>query len=194
MAGVDISSLMVQRLVEKAGGRPPFPLALADATALPFRTGAFGAAIAAHVLHLIPAWRQAVAELVRVVEPRGPVLIHVTGGWSQPFLEVRRRFVTAGGLARTHIGVDGFDELDSAFADLGRRGRDLPDIVEHGELKLSDLLDSYERGEFSYTWRMDEATRHRAVTEVRQWASRRYGSLDEPMPNRHVIRWRAYSP
>src|SRR5712664_837867 len=32
MAGVDISPLMVQRLVEKAGGRPPFPLALADAT------------------------------------------------------------------------------------------------------------------------------------------------------------------
>src|SRR6267154_2367198 len=49
MAGVDISPLMVDRLVAKAGGRHPFPLALADATALPFADDTFGAGLAAHV-------------------------------------------------------------------------------------------------------------------------------------------------
>jgi len=192
MAGVDISPRMVERLVGKSGGRAPFPVALADATALPFGDGAFGATLAAHVLHLIPPWRHAVAELVRVVGPGAPVLVQVTGGWSRPFLDVRRRFIEAGGLGRTHIGVEGFEELDAAFADLGRQGRDLPVVLEHGEVRLGELLDSYERGEYSYTWRMDEATRHRAAAEARAWAAEHYGPLDEPVPNTHVIRWRVY--
>src|SRR5438270_5894482 len=102
MAGVDISSHMVARLVEKAGGRPPFPLALADAAALPFPEDAFGAALASHVLHLIPAWQEAVAELVRVVRPRGVVLVELTDSWSEVFTDVRRRFAEAGGLDRVH--------------------------------------------------------------------------------------------
>jgi len=194
MARVDISPRMVERLVDKAGGRSPFPLALADATALPFGDGAFGAALVAHVLHLIPTWRQALAELVRVVGPGAPVLVHLTGGWSQPFLDVRQRFVDAGGLGRTHVGVEGFDELDAAFAAFGREGRDLPAVVEHGAVRLGDLLDSYEQGEYSYTWRMDDATRHRAAAEARAWAAEHYGALDEPVPNAHVIRWRVYEP
>src|SRR5689334_8211316 len=56
MAGVDLSRPMLERLVEKAGGVAPFPLAVADATALPAPGHAFGAGIACHVLHLIPQW------------------------------------------------------------------------------------------------------------------------------------------
>ena len=51
-AGVDISMPMVQRLLAKTDAR--FPVALGDATRLPFRDGSFGGAIAVHVLHLIP--------------------------------------------------------------------------------------------------------------------------------------------
>lgn len=42
MAGVDISAGMIGLLVEKAGGRAPFPLALADATRLPSGRGPSG--------------------------------------------------------------------------------------------------------------------------------------------------------
>ena len=38
------------------------PVALADATALPFPDGTFGAVLASHVLHLIPDWQSAVDE------------------------------------------------------------------------------------------------------------------------------------
>ena len=60
---------MLAKLVEKAGGEAPFPLVVGDATALPFSDDRFGGAVVRHVLHLVPAWRQVVAELVRVVVP-----------------------------------------------------------------------------------------------------------------------------
>src|SRR5439155_24677412 len=44
VAGVDLSRPMMDRLVQKAGGRSPVPLAVADATTLPFAGGTFGAA------------------------------------------------------------------------------------------------------------------------------------------------------
>src|SRR5258706_13413454 len=59
MAGVDLSAPMLRKLVQKAGGSAPFPLAVADATRLPVAGGAVGAAIVCHVLHLIGSWRLA---------------------------------------------------------------------------------------------------------------------------------------
>ena len=75
LVGVDLARAMMAELVTKAGGAVPFPLAQADATALPFPADSFGAALASHVFHLIPSWRAAVLELVRVVRPGGVVLI-----------------------------------------------------------------------------------------------------------------------
>ena len=71
MAGIDLSRAMMLRIAAKAGGDAPFPLAQADATRLPFRDHSFGGAVACHVLHLIPAWQQAMAELLRVLRPGG---------------------------------------------------------------------------------------------------------------------------
>src|SRR5262249_25952022 len=75
LVGLDLSRPMLAKIVEKAGGSVPFPLVVGDATRLPFVDGAFGGAYARHVLHLIGAWRTALAELVRVVAPGGVLLI-----------------------------------------------------------------------------------------------------------------------
>jgi SAM-dependent methyltransferase len=74
MAGTDISGAMLRRLAENAGGASPLPLAQADATRLPFAAGAFGSVLAVHVLHLIPGWRVAVDEAVRVLRPGGALV------------------------------------------------------------------------------------------------------------------------
>src|SRR2546427_10453726 len=105
MAGGDLSAGMLDRLVEKAGAGAPCPLALGDATALPFPEGAFGAAVASHVFHLVPGWREGVAELVRVVRPGGVVLVELTGGWAEIFRDVRRRFAGAAGPQHIYLGV-----------------------------------------------------------------------------------------
>jgi SAM-dependent methyltransferase len=192
MVGVDISSRMVARLVEKAGGRVPFPLALGDATALPFRADAFGAALASHVFHLIPDWREAVAELVRVVRPGGTVLVELTGSWSEMYADVRGRLAEAGGLDRLHLGVSRSEELDDAFRRAGTTLRELPCVEERDEVVLEELIRAFETGRFSYAWRVDDDLRPRAAREVREWARRRYGPLDETHPFTRVITWRAY--
>jgi len=192
MVGVDISARMVARLVEKAGGRAPFPLALAGAGALPFPGDTFGAALAPHVFHLLPSWRAVVSELVRVVRPGGAVLVELTEGRSETFADVRRRLAEAGGLDRLHLGVSDAGELDDAFHRAGLPVRELPPIEEQSEIVLDELIGVFERGEFSYTWRMKESTRLRAAREVREWARRRYGSLEAPRPDTRVIAWRAY--
>jgi ubiquinone/menaquinone biosynthesis C-methylase UbiE len=192
MVGVDISPLMLARLIEKSGGRPPFPLALADATVLPLADATFGAALAAHVLHLIPPWREAVGELVRVVRPGGVVLAQLTGGGTELFRAVRERFAAAAGMERVHIGVAGTDELDACFAALGATSRDLPRLEDPGHTTLGEVIASFERGDFSYTWRLDDATRLRAVREVRGWAEATYGALDQVRPTSSTIAWRAY--
>src|ERR1700722_5659646 len=74
MAGTDISGAMLRRLAANAGGGSPFPLAQADATRLPFAAGTFGSVLAVHVLHLIPDWRVAVDEAVRVLRPGGALV------------------------------------------------------------------------------------------------------------------------
>jgi ubiquinone/menaquinone biosynthesis C-methylase UbiE len=54
VAGIDLTPAMLGKLVEKADGRPPFPLVLADAIRMPFLDGTFGGAYLRWVLHLIP--------------------------------------------------------------------------------------------------------------------------------------------
>ena len=98
MAGVDVSARMVGRLLEKAGGSAPFPVALADATRLPFRDGALGAALCVHVLHLIPQWQAAVDELLRVVRPGGVLLVDLGGPDDPVSRQIEDRFGDAAGI------------------------------------------------------------------------------------------------
>ncbi|MFQ5919213.1 MAG: class I SAM-dependent methyltransferase, partial [Thermoplasmata archaeon] len=62
LIGIDISSRMVGRGREK-GLRDFF---LADALNLPFRNQSLDAVLSIHVLHLLPDWRAALAEIGRV--------------------------------------------------------------------------------------------------------------------------------
>lgn len=193
IVGVDLSAAMLNRLVDKAGGRRPFPLVVGDATALPFRDGRFGAALVRHVLHLIPAWEVAIAELARVVRPNGTVLVS-TGDVPPAWREVTERFVATVGLASFARGLDLRDRtlLDGAFAALGARARDLPDTPERVTQSLGEFLEQMGAGLHSWTWEIHEDERRRAAEVVREWALERFGTLDPPAARELTIRWRAY--
>ena len=81
LVGLDLSMPMMRRLIENAGGQPPFPLLHADATRTPFRSHSLETALVVHVLHLIPAWQDVVDEIFRIVRPAGRVLID-QGQWA----------------------------------------------------------------------------------------------------------------
>lgn len=194
LVGLDLSAPMLARLVEKAGGRP-FPLVVADATVLPFADGAFGAALLRHVLHLIPAWEQAAAELARVVARPGTVLV-ATRDIPPVWREVAYRFTELAGGYPIARGLDigrELGRLDEAFRSLGSGvPRNLPAVSDELRQTLAEFLEQMSEGMHSWTWEIDDVERRRIVEEVRAWAVERFGTLDPPRSREVRIEWRAY--
>jgi len=192
LIGVDISREMLRKLIHKAGGAAP-PLAIADATRLPFRGDTFGSAIAAHVLHLIPGWRSAVDELIRVVRPGGAVIAS-RGGSSRAEWQhaVRRRFFVEAGNPAWPPGMDRIEELDSEMTARGAIVRELPELRTDDASSINELLSALETGIWSACWTMDTATRMRAAATTREWAQNELGDLDLARPTSYSSTWRAY--
>ena len=193
MVGLDISGPMLGKLVEKAGGRPPFPLVQGDATMLPFADDAVGSALVRHLLHLIPAWERALAELVRVVGSGGTVLI-ATGDIPGAWREVTERFVALVGRPSFARGLDvrQLARLDEAFAAHGGAPRELPAIPDRVEQSLGTFLDQMGDGLHSWTWDIPEERRRAAAEQVRAWALEHFGTLDPSDARDVAIEWRAY--
>lgn len=192
MSGVDISRDMLGRLLENSKDAR-VDACLADATMLPFTDRSFDAAIAVHVLHLIPRWQDAVDQVMRVVKPGGKFLAE-RGGRAQGdwWHEVRRRFFAEAGDPPWPPGLDRIDELDELMRDRGAAIRLLPALVDEGTPTANDLLTALEAGIWSACWSLDEATRRRAAAVARSWSERNLGDLDQPRAVREVLTWRVY--
>jgi SAM-dependent methyltransferase len=188
VTGIDLSAPMLERLLSKGAA----PVVLGDATRLPFRDGVFGAAVAVHVLHLIPAWREAIVELVRTVEPGGTLLVS-QGAWSVvAFPDVIEVFSKAAGLEMRHPGVNEEAELDEAMTAAGTTPRDLVTIRDSRRGTLAAMIDSLREGLYSFTWPLDESTRGAGADAAVAYAEARYGGLDEERDLPTEMRWRAY--
>lgn len=174
VAGVDISRAMLARLREKDGAAP---LALADATRLPVRDGAFGSSLAVHVLHLIPSWRTALAEMVRAVRRRGLLFVDA-GGADNP---VELRFFQEAGAAVRHPGLQGMDALDHETALLGARKEPSLEVPVQLAIPVGDYIGRLEAGLYSRCWALDPEALRRAGAATRRWAESALGDLDVPI-------------
>jgi len=193
VVGLDLARPMMDKLVEKAGGRAPFPLVQGDVTRMPFGDGAFGAAYLRWVFQLVPAWRDAFAEIVRVVRPDGVFLASLASDGG-PRSEIRGRFAELMGLSIEPRGLayDGYDELDTVAIALGLTPRALPPIPEIGHEGLDAFIDSIANNAYSWTWDIDADLLARTAVEVRQWAEARYGPLELLPRDAYETIWRAY--
>jgi SAM-dependent methyltransferase len=193
VAGLDLARPMMDVLMEKSGGRTPFPLVQGDAIRLPFRDGVFGAAYLRWVFQLIPAWRDALAEIVRVVRPAGVFLASLASSGG-PRSEVRARFAELLGLSIEPPGLayDGYEELDTVAITLGLAPRALPPIPEVGHEDLDTFIDSIVNNAYSWTWKIDDELLARTAVDVRRWAEDRYGPLELLPRDEYETIWRAY--
>jgi SAM-dependent methyltransferase len=194
LVGLDLSVPMMRKLVEKTGGARPFPLVQGDATRLPFADRSLGGAYARWVLHLIANWRDAVAELCRVVRPGGRVVVE-PGGYAGRWRDLWLMFVDELGEAAVPVGLDargGHADLDEAFAAGGAVRRELPTVVSAIDSSIGRFLDEAGGQLYSWTWRIPTADLERAVAAVRARARERYGDLDAPFDPEVALGWRAY--
>jgi ubiquinone/menaquinone biosynthesis C-methylase UbiE len=194
MAGIDLSRPMMRVLVEKAGGQLPFPLAQADATVLPFPDHRFGAAVASHVFHLIPDWRQALMEVIRVVR-RGGVFLSSRGGRDRdgPLAAVRDEFQARLGPDAVHIGAThAGDDVEDALVGLGAQERPVPVVRARLTVAVGTLIDSLEAGQWSWAWGIPEARLHKVADHTREWARSHVGPLEQPVTAESEVKWRAF--
>jgi ubiquinone/menaquinone biosynthesis C-methylase UbiE len=194
MAGVDLSAAMLATLIAKTGGVPPFPLAVADATRLPFSDATFDVCLVCHVLHLIPEWRSSLGEMARVLRPAGRILVDA-GSASQTEDErdqVMEEFARLAGYSNKRAGVEDADEIDAEMRSLGAVVRLLPAVSDEKKGSLEELIHNLERGIYSMTWRADDRALRDAGEAVRPWALERFGDLSKQGLRQWNVQWRVY--
>lgn len=202
LAGADIAEAMLRRLVVNAGDRPP-PLLLADATRLPAAPLSFGGVLASHVLHLIPGWRVAVDEAVRVLRPGG-VLLSDFGGrgeprasartrptasrppWSQAVRESLRRH----GITRDRRAVTA--EAVTRYLRGRVSARPLPPVRVTVRWSLGQTVADMERQIFSWTWPYTAEQMRAVCADIRAWAASENVPLDAEHEVEDVIQWWAF--
>jgi SAM-dependent methyltransferase len=192
LAGLDRSGPMLSKVGEKAGGRPPFPVVIGDATEMPFADGAFGGAYFRWILHLIRDWRAVMTEAVRVVAPGGLIAGEI-GGFGGSKFEVQHHYEELAGIVSRPLGLPWSDwsSLDAHMESLGCRLRLLPAFDDPDRQSLAEFIDATEHNIYSWTWKLDEETRVRCAEETRAWAGERFGDLEAVHQVFH-IEWHAY--
>lgn len=191
--GVDLSAPMLRRATAKAPPRTRVGLTVADATQLPFHDDAFDGAFMRHVLHLVPGWRQVLAEAVRVVRPGGTLVVSITD-YTGLYREIQGRFLMEAGELPLAVGLrpDDPGSLRRAMTRLGAQVRPLPVVRGMRTLTVERFLIGIEDGHYSWTWPATDERRHQAARRLRAWLVRRFGNLGRPVEAQFAAEWWAF--
>jgi SAM-dependent methyltransferase len=199
LAGMDISAGMLGRLVANAGGRPPFPLLRADATRLPLAADTFGAVLAVHVLHLIPEWRVAVDEVLRVLRPGGALVAGLQGQsraqWSDsfarsaaPWAGALRDSLRRRGILRVPVGTRDPNLVAGYLA--GRTtARQLGPVPVRWTRTLAEAIERIEKQTFSWAWDYPAEQMRAVADDIREWAARENVPLETEHAVESNLRW-----
>jgi len=181
LIGCDLSSQMLRRFQEKF---PAARIARADASLLPFQTAQFDVVLTVHVMHLIPAWREALREFQRVLVPGGIYLnvstwAPVGTSVSQNIREFWRGWMTANGLDAGHVGARTQADLKEELRSLGADLTEVEAIRFVDSFNLREELDRFASRVYSETWDISDAIFDASMNELRNWVAHEYGSLDQ---------------
>jgi ubiquinone/menaquinone biosynthesis C-methylase UbiE len=198
VTGIDISPRMLDQLQakytawqaesgERATGR--LSVQIADMTALPYADASFDAVIAVHVLHLVPEWRKALNEALRVLRPGAALLLgqdiaapnamnhDIQDRWAKTAKEL--------GADPQRVGARTFGDI---LAELRARGMTVTESVlaswDHVAIPR-EVLDYVESRTWSQTWNIPDDIFDESMRRLRAWAATTYGDkLDMPFTTR----------
>ncbi len=177
--GVDISEGMLTEFRRKLEGiEHGLTLLYGDVTGLPLADASFDVVVVAHVLHLVPDWKRALAEIRRVLRSDGVVVIC----WSSPpayrqDFELQWRGIPSR-LGHHPVGVyPAFNE--QVLRELAEQGAELETVTAAQwtiRRTVREVLGMYEERVWSSSWRIPNEVFGPAIEELRAWCGARYPS------------------
>ncbi|MEP7293253.1 MAG: class I SAM-dependent methyltransferase [Chloroflexota bacterium] len=190
--GIDLARPMLDKLRAKQTTEAVNPVH-GDATRLPFAAATFDAVIAVHVFHLIPGWRDVLAEVVRVLRPGAP-LLH---GWNGRLLidDLQKVWNDATHEIREVQGAVPHDWRELFLSDNG--WRELGAVAEQRfsiQRTPQDFYHSMEQRYFSGTWRMTDEQMERGLSAVRAYIAAHYPDPTQPLTLEGGFSVQAYLP
>jgi ubiquinone/menaquinone biosynthesis C-methylase UbiE len=198
VTGIDIAPRMLDQLRAKeaawraeTGDSPAgrLTLQIADMTALPFASATFDAVVAVHVLHLVPEWRMALDEALRVLRPGAALLlgqdIAAPDAMNHDIQDRWAQIVRDLGADPQRVGARSFAEI---VAELRARGLTVTETVlaswDHIAIPR-EVLDYVESRTWSQTWNIPDDIFAESIRRLRAWAESSYGDkLDAPFTAR----------
>lgn len=189
VTGRDISERMTERLREKyaheRAARPDAPwgrldISLGDITALPFADGAFDAVIAVHVLHLVPQWRQAFGEALRMLQPGAPLLLgqDVAHGStvSHPLQDEWVEIMRGLGAEPRRVGAASFKDILAEASGRGLRVEEWLVADWKATHTPAEGFRSIADRTWSLTWLVPDDAFAESVRRLEVWAHERFGA------------------
>ncbi|MDP8922302.1 MAG: class I SAM-dependent methyltransferase [Chloroflexota bacterium] len=190
--GTDLARPMLDVLRAKQVDEP-LTVLLADATRLPLADRTFDAVLAIHVLHLVRAWRLAVAELGRVVRPDGAILVNAREDFGhEPLMDEWNRLCDVHGIRfqGTAVGIEDDGELIDAFARIGFTEWETGTAAEWAySVTPARFVADLENRVWSSTWGLPEAPYRAALADFRAWLGREGIRPDEPLSTTRRFRY-----
>jgi SAM-dependent methyltransferase len=206
-SGVDLSRQMLSVLRGKLPAAAPPPLLVeGDVTALPFAAGAFDAAMAVHVLHLVADWRATLHEAARALRrPGGRLLLAGDPGADAnpgadsaalaPPVRAQRawRDALAAAGSSGRVGQPGLRPGDPRVrAELEALGasvvvEDLTEF-ERPPTTARAVVQGYKDRIYSSDWARPDAEHNAAVAHVERWLAEECPDPDTPYALKGVFR------
>jgi ubiquinone/menaquinone biosynthesis C-methylase UbiE len=198
VTGVDIAPRMLEHLATKysawqaesaelATGQ--LTVQIADMTALPYADASFDAVIAVHVLHLVPPWRKALDEALRVLRPDATLLlgqdIAAPNAMNHDIQDRWAQIVRELGADPQRVGARTFAEI---LGELRRRGLTVTESIlaswDHVAVPRQ-VLDYVESRTWSQTWNIPDDIFAESMRRLRAWVASSYGDkIDMPFTTR----------
>jgi ubiquinone/menaquinone biosynthesis C-methylase UbiE len=183
VTGVDISAGMLgvlQKRLAEQGGRLPISFQQVDAVCLPFPVNHFDMAVVVHLFYFIAQWRKAVDELLRVLKPKGPlILMHTGTGMEVPSLNERYKEICAEhGCVIESVGAASTREVVEYLSERGCSVDSIKDQWQWVSRVPLDKAISFLRGRaYSFTNVASDPMHSLAVTQIEAEMREKHGSL-----------------
>lgn len=145
------------------------------------------------MLHLVADWRATVDEALRVLRPRGALLVDIGGETPAPWSEWSRAVFREHGVVRVRPGVTSArDVIDH----LGGRAdsRRLTPLTVRVRRTLRQDLDQWGHQVHSWTWPYPQDQMRAACSRIRTRAAQEGWPLDREVLLTPTIKWWAFEP